>query len=91
MTTNFDPAEFIKITRLDFQKASDEELVKCFNRQLGNPGWGTARSIYISELRKEFHNRKWDYSVITNDSGGFKLAKGNDVSLMDKKLILIHN
>ena len=87
MTSKYDPEEYEATLRTAFQKDSDEELVKSFNSQVGNPGWAHARSIYLHELRCEFERRNWDYSVIKSEGGGFCLAKGNEVYLKEKKLL----
>jgi len=64
--------------------------VVLFNAQVENQESLKARAIYLHELRCEFERRNWDYSVITNSSGEFNLADGNDVYLKEKKLHLVH-
>lgn len=60
-----------------FKVMSDEELLDAFKRDVGNPGWVSARGEYIEALRAEFKNRGLDYP----DTGG----KG-ELKMLDKKL-----
>ena len=81
--------DFTKSVRERFQKSTDQELVNKFNRECGGNGWTNTRSIFLDELRKEMRSRKWDKSAITNETGGFNLADGNQVYLEGHKLHLI--
>ncbi len=47
-----------------FKKKSDKELIDLFNREVGNPGWVSARADYLSAMNEEFDNRHYDYSII---------------------------
>lgn len=55
-------------------KLSDEELVACFNNEIGNQGWGNARMYYTSCLTSELKSRNVDSSLVV-DNGGLKLSK----------------
>jgi len=48
---------------------SDLDIITAFNREVGNPGWGTVRSGYLSTLRHEFKNRDIDISSISSNDG----------------------
>ena len=43
------------------EKYSDEELIARFNRDVGNPGWVSARGRWGEEFRVEVHRRGWIY------------------------------
>ncbi len=75
---------------MTFQKKTDVELVKYFNTLVGNHEEGKASPRYLQELRCEFDRRNLNYSVITNSSGEFNLADGNDVYLIENRLFLVH-
>ncbi len=47
-----------------FKAMSDKELIDAFNRDVGNPGWVSARGEYHGALRAEFENRGYDYLSI---------------------------
>ena len=64
-----------------FKKKSDKELIDDFNRQVGNPGWVSARADYLSAMKEEFDNRHYDYSIIKSDDGGIFLR--HKVKLVD--------
>ena len=53
---------------------SDEQLVARFNSEVGKPGWGNARSYFLTCLRMEMERRSFDASVVTRDDS-FSLAK----------------
>ena len=53
---------------------TDDELIKSFNNEVGNPGWTSARGTYLHVMRNEFMNRSFDSSLIISDNT-FKLAK----------------
>jgi len=75
------------ITKFESQlsRLSNEELVTRFNREIGNNGWVSARAYFLLAIRNQFEYRAIDYSIVRNESGGFKLdAK---VVLKDGKLI----
>ncbi len=56
-----------------FANATIEELIDTFNRQVGNPGWGSARAQHDSALREEFLRRYVDCSsFITESSINFR-------------------
>ena len=64
-----------------FKKKSDKELIDLFNREVGNPGWVSARADYLSAMNEEFGNRHYDYSIIKSDDGGIFLR--HKVKLVD--------
>ena len=66
-----------------------EKLVELFNSEVGNPHWTGARGIFLDALRNAFQKNSIDYRCVANYSGGFNLAKGNEVYLQGKRLALI--
>ena len=40
-----------------FDSLTDLELVDCFNQQVGNQGWGSAKASYLGALHKTFDKR----------------------------------
>ena len=52
-----------------FKAYSDLDIIAAFNREVGNSGWGTARSGYLSAIRHEFKRREIDISSISSDNG----------------------
>lgn len=62
---------------------SDAELVEAFNRQVGNPGWGSARASYGSAIRAQLNKRNIDYSEVGDDKS---ISYKSKVILKDKKL-----
>ena len=46
---------------------TDEQLVECFNREVGNRGWVSARGYFIVSLVREFEKRQIDCSSISAD------------------------
>ncbi len=67
-----------------FERCTDEELVSCFNRQVGNTGWGNARGSYLAALQDEFIKRRIDFSLIGDEE---ELSLERQVILDGKKLI----
>ena len=65
------------------------QLVDLFNKQVGVRHWVGARGRYLSALRQAFTKQGIDYSAVTNSSGGFNLAKGNEVVLKKGGLYLL--
>ena len=55
-----------------FDKCTDQEIIKAFNREAGNCGWGTARASYLGALHKQLDKRKFDYSAI-GDKGSMSI------------------
>jgi uncharacterized membrane protein (UPF0127 family) len=76
---------FVEETRKSFQKETKSELIDSFNREVGNRGWGYARSLYLHEMRCEMERRGWDISRITSKSGGFSLNR--KVELRDGNVV----
>ena len=50
-----------------FDKCTDQEIIKAFNREAGNCGWGTARASYLGALHKQLEKRNFDYSEIGDE------------------------
>ncbi|MEK7473308.1 MAG: hypothetical protein AAB668_01070 [Patescibacteria group bacterium] len=69
-----------------FKAMSDAELVEAFNKEVGNPGWVSARAEYLTVLHREFDERGFDYSVIGNEGG---LSLSREVGLEGKKIIIV--
>ena len=70
----------------DFNQCSDEEIIKSFNGQVGNQGWGTARSGYLAALHQQFDQRNFDYSAVGNTG---RLSFKYKVRLDGKKIVKI--
>ncbi len=46
-----------------FKSKTNEELVKLFNKEVGNNGWTTTtRGSYLAAMHKEFLERGFNYS-----------------------------
>lgn len=67
-----------------FQKMTNEQLIETFNKDVGNPGWVSARARFQSALREEFENRGFEFSAI-GDKRGFSFS--NKITLVGKKII----
>jgi len=59
-----------------FANASDEELIKAFNNDLGKPGVVAARFRFLAALRKEFDRRGYECPT----GRIIKLVKKNETS-----------
>lgn len=68
-----------------FQMMSDQELVDAFNREVGVPGWVTARNYYLHYLREEFNKRSFDISAIHRHG----LSLKHRVKLENNKLVVV--
>jgi hypothetical protein len=53
-----------------FARASVENLIKSFNREVGNNGWGTARADYLHALRAAFEACGYDCSGFISREDG---------------------
>ena len=62
---------------------NDIELVERINREVGNRGWGNARSYFLSCLRHELQQRDFDSSCIVVDDS---LRLNQRVELVDNRL-----
>ena len=67
-----------------FSGYSDLELIEAFNGQVGNPGWGVARSGYLSALRSQLDARGINRDSITD-------TKNNGVSYTKKVSLYVIN
>ncbi len=76
--------ELLNEFRETMQNATDQELVNFFNKQVGNTGWGSARSYYLAALREEITKRDMDSSLIIH-AGGLRLSR--KVKLSNGKLV----
>lgn len=68
-------------------KESNQELVESFNKEIGNVGWTSARSVYLEVLRNEFLKRKIDIGIIVNETGGFNLK--NKIKLEEDRVEIL--
>lgn len=81
MTTN-DPFGYTEsLSQLD-----DEKLIERFNKEVGNTGWGTARSHYLEALRKELLKRNFYLEDVITDEG---LALSKKVKLENNLIALV--
>lgn len=63
-----------KLWKNRFAAQTDDELIKSFNKEVGNTGWTSARGTYLHLMRNEFLNRSFDSRLIISENT-FKLAK----------------
>ena len=68
-----------------FGKMTDDELVKAFNKEVGNLGWVRRRGIFMAALHTEFESRSFDYSAV-GGKGGLVFRK--QIKLEGKKVVL---
>lgn len=66
-----------------FQKMNNKDLITAFNKEVGNNGWTTSRSIYIAALREELNTRKFDSSLVGKRKF---LSFAQKVKLVDNKI-----
>jgi hypothetical protein len=67
-----------------FTTLSDQELVKCFNSEVGKYGWGTARASFLSALHHSLMQRSIDFSAIGDQNS---LSFKSKVELVEARLI----
>ena len=72
-----------------FDKCTDQGIIKAFNMEAGNCGWGTARASYLGVLHKQLDKRNFDYSEI-GDEGSISLKskiklEGKVIKKIDEK------
>lgn len=65
------------------------QLIDLFNKEVGQTHWVSARGRHLSALRQAFRHHGIDCSEVLNSSGGFNLAKGNEVFLKKGVLYLL--
>ena len=51
------PDRLFEDYKKQFAQMTDSELVDAFNREVGNPGWTSARGAYLAALHNEFSKR----------------------------------
>ena len=68
-----------------FRDDTNLELVWHFNQEVKNKSWVSSKGYFLAELKREFKLRRIDYTLVSNNSGGFNLHK--KVKLLDNKLI----
>jgi len=68
----------------EFEKKSDQEIVKLFNKQVGVPGWCTSRGCYIAALHHEMERRNFDFSKV---GGKGRLSFRHEIKLDGKKIM----
>lgn len=71
-----------------FKTCTNQELVDAFNREVGKPGWVSARASYLAALHEEFKGRAFDFSAI-GGSDSFSLRSkirliGNVIEPLDR-------
>ncbi|RYE57675.1 MAG: methionine adenosyltransferase [Sphingobacteriales bacterium] len=71
-------------SRFDFKDKAIDELVVLLNQQVGNPGWGTARSEYLYALRKAFLQSGYDCSSIMTETS---LSLSQKVKIEGNKIV----
>jgi hypothetical protein len=82
--TEFQPEHFTAEHRDWLARVDDQELISALNREVGNPGWGNARGIYLELLRTELNNRHLDLSAV----GGLGAFPGKrKFTLISKRLV----
>ena len=67
-----------------FKKCSNQKLIDCFNGQVRNAGWCTAKMIYLDCLKNEIKKRFDMCSVINDDSCSY----ANHIYLKNKKVYI---
>lgn len=82
---SYNPQQMQQEYRKRFEGMGDQELIEAFNHEVGNPGWGSARATYLSELHRAFEGRAFDYSAIGNESG---LCLKRKIRLVGKKILI---
>ena len=76
--------DFYEEFRTKFIGLSNKDLIQAFNREVGNPGWTSARAAYLTALHQEFEDRGLDYSLIGNKT---KLSFAKRVKLVGNKIV----
>lgn len=77
---------FYEQFRKMFNGLSNENLIRAFNREIGNPGWTSTRAAYLAALHWELKERGFDYSAIGNKT---ELSFAKKVKLVENKIVLI--
>ena len=68
-----------------FRKYSDQKLIDSFNSQVRNPGWCTAKMIYLYCLKKEMIKRFDTSNLIVDGSCSY----AHYIYLRNKKVLFI--
>jgi hypothetical protein len=63
-SVSYTPEEVYERFVARFKGFTDEELIGAFNRDVGNPGWVSARASYHVALHREFKLRGFDCSAM---------------------------
>jgi len=66
-----------------FKEKSNQDLVDIFNNEVGNPGWGSTRAKFLSELREEMLGRAINFSLVAQKDS---LQLSKKIILMDDKI-----
>jgi hypothetical protein len=66
--------------RRRMRQYDDQELIGCFNNEVGKQGWGTARSCYLSAIHAEWIARGFDFSMVGDSR---RLSFRHKVTLAD--------
>lgn len=69
----------------EFRKMDLNKLVECYNQQVGNKGWVSAKGYYLAALYAEFRTRGIELSEIGSRSN---FSMQNEVDIVDGKLIV---
>lgn len=68
---------FLKQLELDylarFRAMSANELVECFNREVGSRGWTGSRSAYLSALHRAFESLEMQLDPLVFTPSGLSL------------------
>jgi hypothetical protein len=73
-------------TRNRLSELSPEELFHMFNNEVGNKGWGNARSIFLYELIEAMRNANIDILAISDGLNGISFQR--KVKLFENRLVL---
>ncbi len=77
---------FYEEFRTRFRDLSNKDLIQAFNREVGNPGWTSARAAYLAALHREFEDRGFNYSAIGNKT---ELSFAKRVKLDGDKIVQV--
>ena len=61
------PEEQFRTFCLLFSEMTNDKVIECFNKEVGNTGWTSSRGAYLAALHSEFDQREWDYREIGNE------------------------
>ncbi len=76
---------FYQMYQKRLQNECDQELISCFNKEVGCKAWVSPRASYLAAIHSEFDRREFDYSAIGNRGS---LSLKFKVRLWGNKLII---